>query len=273
MEESGRSIERVQKLGTKPYDGSGDSEAAWLWLDRVNKVYGVMCCTDEQRVLFSSFLMKDKAKDWWDAVERRYPDGITWDQFQQEFTDMFFPQSHKDSKIEEFFILEQKNMSVSEYEKRFSELIRLIPYIQADEVLKYKRFLSGLQHRIRVHLSVVPQNRFGDLVEAALRVEQSTTAMYQSRQESKRSAPGASQQNSGQYSRKKSKGKGYRGGCAGRGVISSHGSVRPPVASSGTQSIPPVCHICQRRHHEECKRFSTGCFHCGQEGYFIRECP
>ena len=49
-------------------------------------------------------------------------------------------------------------MSVSEYEKRFSELIRLVPYIQVDEVLKYKRFLSGLQHRIRGHLSMVPQN-------------------------------------------------------------------------------------------------------------------
>ena len=57
-----------------------------------------MGCTDEQRVLFSSFLMEDRAKDWWDAVERRYPGGITWDQFQQEFTDRFFPQSHKDSK-------------------------------------------------------------------------------------------------------------------------------------------------------------------------------
>ena len=88
-------------------------------------------------------------------------------------------------------------MSVSEYEKKFSELVRLVPYIQTDEVLKCKRFLSGLQHRIRVHLSVVPQNRFGDLVEAALRVEQSTTTMYQSRHESKRSAPGASQQSSG----------------------------------------------------------------------------
>ena len=41
-----------------------------------------------------------------------------------------------------------------------------------------------------MQLSVVPHNRFGDLVEAALRVEQSTTAMYQSRQESKSSAPG-----------------------------------------------------------------------------------
>ena len=166
-------------------------------------------------------------------------------------------------------------MSVSDYEKRFSELVRLVPYIQADEVMKCKRFLLGLQHRIRVHLSVVPQNRFGDLVEAALRVEQSTTAMYQSRQESKskRSAPGTSQQSSGQYSRKRNKGIGYRGQGAGRGAISSQGSVRPPVASSGTQSIPLICHMCQKQHHGECRRFSTGCFHYGQEGHFIRECP
>ena len=102
--------------------------------------------------------MEDRAKDWLDAVERRYPDGITWDQFQQEFTDRFFPQSLKDSKIEEFFILEQKNMSVLDYEKKFSELVKLVPYIQADGVLKCKRFLSRLQHRIRVHLSVVPHN-------------------------------------------------------------------------------------------------------------------
>ena len=63
---------------------------------------------DDQTVLFSNFLMEDRA--WWDAVDMRYPDGMSWDQFQKEFTDRFFPQSHKDSKIEEFLRLEQKNM-------------------------------------------------------------------------------------------------------------------------------------------------------------------
>ena len=76
-------------------------------------------------------------------MDRRYPDGLSWDQFQQEFTDIFFPHSHKDSKIEEFFILEQKNMSVLEYEKRFSELVIFVSYIQVDEVLKCKWFLAG----------------------------------------------------------------------------------------------------------------------------------
>ena len=39
LEEPERSIKRVQKLGAKPYDDSGDPAAAWLGLDRVNKIY------------------------------------------------------------------------------------------------------------------------------------------------------------------------------------------------------------------------------------------
>ena len=62
--------------------------------------------TDVQRVLLSGFLMEDGAKDWWEVVDMRYPDGRSWEQFQQEFTDRFFSHSHMDSKIEAFFRLE-----------------------------------------------------------------------------------------------------------------------------------------------------------------------
>ena len=37
--------------------------------------------------------------------------------------------------------------------------------------------------------------------------------------------------------------------------------------------MPSVCDMCRKRHFGECKRYSTGCFHYGQEGHFIKEYP
>ena len=99
-------IERALKLGAKTYNGIGDPEAACLWLDRVSEIYAVIGCSDEQKVIFSGFLMEARAKDWWEAIKRRHPTGVTWDQFRQEFTDRFYPRSYQDAKIEEFFKLE-----------------------------------------------------------------------------------------------------------------------------------------------------------------------
>ena len=45
----------------------------------------------------------------------------------------FFPKSYKDAKVEEFYILEQGSSSVPEYEKKFSELIRLVPFFVENE--------------------------------------------------------------------------------------------------------------------------------------------
>ena len=100
-------IERALKLGANTYDGFGDLEAAYLWLDRVSEIYTVMGCSDEQKVLFLGFLMAARAKDWWEAIKRRHPTRVTWDQFRQAFTDKFYPRSYQDAKIEEFFKLEQ----------------------------------------------------------------------------------------------------------------------------------------------------------------------
>ena len=76
-EVQGGMIERALKLGAKTYDGIGDPEAAYLWLDRVSEIYAVMGCSDEQKVLFSGFLMEARAKDWWEAIKRRHPIGVT----------------------------------------------------------------------------------------------------------------------------------------------------------------------------------------------------
>ena len=62
------SIERVRKLGARNYDGIGDPEKAWSWLEGNERVFNVMGCSDEQMVTYSAFLLRDRALDWWKAV-------------------------------------------------------------------------------------------------------------------------------------------------------------------------------------------------------------
>ena len=41
------SIERARKLGARNYDGIGDPEKAWSWLEGNERVFNVMGCSDE----------------------------------------------------------------------------------------------------------------------------------------------------------------------------------------------------------------------------------
>ena len=131
--------------------------------------------------------------------------------------------------------------------------------------------MAGWNVRIKVHLAWASQNNFGELVEATLKVERTVSVLTQGRPNSKRGAPSTSQPGTDQSSRKKGK-KWTDGRGSGRGVASSQGSVRSPVAQGGGRSLGssfPLCPTCQRRHLGEYRMNMTGCFHCGQEGHFI----
>ena len=67
------SIERARILEARNYDGIEDHEKAWSWLEGNERVFNVMGCSDEQMVTYSAFLLRDRALDWWNAVQRRFP--------------------------------------------------------------------------------------------------------------------------------------------------------------------------------------------------------
>ena len=164
---------------------------------------------------------------------------------------------------------------MTEYEQRFSELLKLVPMIQENEEHKCKRFLPCLNVRIKVHLAWASQNNFGELVEAALKVERTVSVLTQGQPDSKKGVLYTSQLSTSQSSRNKGK-KWTDSRGSGRGAASSQGFVRSPVAPGGGRSSGssfPLCPTCQRRHLRECRMNMIGCFHCEKEGHFIRDCP
>ena len=141
----------------------------------------MMGCTEEQRVPYSAFLLKDRTKDWWKAYHRAHPEGVIWAEFKREFTERFFPKRYKDTKVEEFYRLEQGSSSVPEYEKKFSELIRLVPFFAENEQEKINRFMAGLNPAVRTIVTSSSHTKYGQLLEVATRVEQSAQTALKSK--------------------------------------------------------------------------------------------
>ena len=101
------------------------------------------------------------------------PEGVSWAQFKEEFIDKFVPASYKDVKVEEFFRLEQGTLSMTDYERSFSELVRHVPFIRDDKVSKTKRFSVGLSQEIRTTVASTAHTQYDQVVEGTVMVERS----------------------------------------------------------------------------------------------------
>jgi hypothetical protein len=60
-------------------------------------------------------------------------EAISWQQFQKEFLQQYFPKILRDGKAREFIDLTQGNLIVAQYTGRFNELARFTPYLVANE--------------------------------------------------------------------------------------------------------------------------------------------
>ncbi|KAL5756864.1 hypothetical protein ACOSQ2_021610 [Xanthoceras sorbifolium] len=56
-------IKRARRVGATSFDWSGDPDNAHAWLNDLERVFGVMGCSNKQKISFATFLLKDRAYD------------------------------------------------------------------------------------------------------------------------------------------------------------------------------------------------------------------
>ncbi|WMV59600.1 hypothetical protein MTR67_052985, partial [Solanum verrucosum] len=100
------------RMNSPIFLGSQIGEDLQNFIDEVEKIFGVMKVTDNDRVELASYQLKDVAHIWYTQwKENKVTDAtpITWECFSETFLDRFFPRELREAKAQEFMNLRQGN--------------------------------------------------------------------------------------------------------------------------------------------------------------------
>ncbi|XP_057982394.1 uncharacterized protein LOC131167615 [Malania oleifera] len=144
-----------------------------MWMQEMEKILAFLNCTEEHKVLFTTFKLAGEAKRWWHAMkllkeQRAVPIEMTWGRFKQVFYDRYFPTTIKNAKAEEFFSLTQGRLTIQQYATKFMELSHFAPSVVPDEYQKARWFERSLNQRIHEHMACLQIQDFMELVEKAM---------------------------------------------------------------------------------------------------------
>ena len=97
-------IKQFQQLRPPTFYGTSDPMAAESWLLGIERIFEVLPCAEEQKVVFATFTFEGAALMWW-QLKKPLEQVWLWPRFLEVFNEEYFPELIRDQKVQEFLNL------------------------------------------------------------------------------------------------------------------------------------------------------------------------
>jgi len=157
---------KIKKHNPTRYDGTGGPGKLEEWIREMMKLLATVDCPEELMVDQAAFYFSGTADLWWydnqDVLKLYHvnEDGddapFKWEDFLKALRREFYPQHIRKAKRLEFNKLEQGDMTVEEYYKKFKELATFVVGEKLSDEDKASQFEEGL------HIDIVEMMKTGE---------------------------------------------------------------------------------------------------------------
>ncbi|GJN35149.1 hypothetical protein PR202_gb23893 [Eleusine coracana subsp. coracana] len=140
-------------MGTHPptFERARETLDADHWLRQTESKFGLLECTEHQKVLFAAQQLRGSASAWWANYEASLPAGrrVEWNDFKAAFRAHFIPAGLMQRKFQEFMDLKQGGRNVLQYSEAFNHLTQYAAeYVNTEEKKRYT-FLRGMNATLK----------------------------------------------------------------------------------------------------------------------------
>ncbi|XP_059595556.1 uncharacterized protein LOC132254277 [Vitis vinifera] len=204
----GSSFDDFKKLGPPYFSGTSDPTEAEAWIMKIEKFFDVIDCSEEQKGSYVAFMLNKEADHWWRMTKRLLED--------------------QGPIVGEFVRLEQGDLTVAQYEAKFTELSRFAPQLIATEDEKTLKFQDGLKPYLKNKISILKLSVYSEVVDRALIAEKDNEELHQYKEQQ----------------RKRNRNDGAHGNQTQKRSAPSRNQNKGKVA----QNLDGICHTCGKKH-------------------------
>ncbi|KAD4889198.1 hypothetical protein E3N88_21271 [Mikania micrantha] len=135
------------------FQGTEGAVGRLRWIEKVESVFSMAECSDENRVKYATGILEGPALTWWNSHVQTLgldtANSIPWENFTRMLHEEYCPRDEIRKLEEEFWTHKMVGSEIEKYCTRFHELCKLCPAMVTPEYKKIEQFISGLPEQIQ----------------------------------------------------------------------------------------------------------------------------